>query len=207
MSDDIFECPHLVIGIKYISFQGGVQHLVVRDYLIKTAVTFVRNQELYTIGCSSSPFSSDTTFLTILAPKCSPVSASGSVRYVRVMRSSGAMTLICRLVPSDLSREGMRTISGAVGESRFGGKEGAPEGQRVDSCRTILKAPSVVLQIRQNDALIGIKSSGAVSSVKILNVSAPPTDSPRPTNLPFCSAVSDGKPVLWAYDNASPVGK
>jgi hypothetical protein len=38
MSDDIFECPHLVIGIKYISVQG-VQHLVVRDYLIETAGT------------------------------------------------------------------------------------------------------------------------------------------------------------------------
>jgi hypothetical protein len=49
MSDDIFECPHLVIGIKYISLQG-VQPLVVRDYLIKTVVTFVRNQELYTLG-------------------------------------------------------------------------------------------------------------------------------------------------------------
>ena len=38
------------------------------------------------------------------------------------------MTLICRLVPSDLSRKEMQTISGAVGELRFGGQEGAPDG-------------------------------------------------------------------------------
>jgi len=46
-----------------------------------------------------------------------------------------------------------------------------------------------------------------VSSVRILKVRASPTLSPKPTNLPNRSAVSQGKPGLCAYERESPVGK
>jgi hypothetical protein len=84
----------------------------------------------------------------------------------------------------------MRTISGAGGELMFGGKEGVPDG----AARCFLSdhpKSSFCCASDKAERIVDRYKIFWVSSVKILSVSASPTDSPKPTNLPFCSAVSD----------------